>query len=308
MSKQSIVYQHPITREHKDEPTLPVLFLSSEGIGWEGVAAYAFNEPIELEELYAPGLSDISLVLFTRGSMYMGYRALHAPWNEVQVHQGDLILWPGEQEPHEVRWKGLSSEPMQTLRLQLDKNLFTRTAQEATGCDPARLRLDYHIGFQDPLLTQIGFALRHELEQRTPGGKLYAQTSAQLLAVHLLRHYSTVGDAIQEIAQGLSRRQMKRVKDFIEAHLSQDLSLDALAQQAGFSAYHFARLFRQTTGESPHQFVLRQRIERAQRLLKDTDAPLVNIALESGFANQSHLTQAFKRQFGFTPRAYRLNS
>ncbi|MBA2679458.1 MAG: helix-turn-helix transcriptional regulator, partial [Ktedonobacteraceae bacterium] len=81
--------------------------------------------------------------------------------------------------------------------------------------------------------------------------------------------------------------------------------LEALAQQADFSPYHFARLFRRTTGESPHQFVLRQRVEAAQRLLKETRAPLASIALECGFANQSHLTRIFKRHLSLTPRAYR---
>jgi len=95
------------------------------------------------------------------------------------------------------------------------------------------------------------------------------------------------------------------VTEFILAHLNQDLSLAVLAQQVGFSPYHFTRLFRQATGESPHQFVMRQRIERAQHLLQEADLPLAHIALESGFANQSHLTQAFKRHLGLTPAAYR---
>jgi AraC family transcriptional regulator len=125
------------------------------------------------------------------------------------------------------------------------------------------------------------------------------------MAVHLLRHYTSLPSDIKELAQGLTRQQMGRVTDFILAHLHQDISLDALAQQTDFSPYHFARLFRRTTGESPHQFVLRQRVETAQRLLKETNMPLVSIALESGFANQSHLTRIFKRHLGLTPRTYR---
>ncbi|HZR43879.1 MAG TPA: helix-turn-helix domain-containing protein, partial [Ktedonobacteraceae bacterium] len=124
-------------------------------------------------------------------------------------------------------------------------------------------------------------------------------------AVHLLRHYTSAPREIEELSQGLTRHQIKRVMDFTLAHLDQDLSLEALAQQIGFSAYHFARLFRQATGESPHQFVLRQRIERAQRLLAETDVPLAHVALECGFANQSHLSLVFKRHLGLTPRAYR---
>ncbi len=235
----------------------------------------------------------------------MEQRHANGPWKAQYLRQGDMILRPGGATSYELRWKGLSCEPMQTLHLHLSKDVLSRTAEEVAGYDPTRLSLVERSGFQDPLLVQIGFALWRELEQRSPAGKLYAQTAAQMLAIHLLRHYASVGEAIKEPSQGLTPQQMRRVMDFIQAHLGQDLSLEALAQQTGYSPYHFARLFRQTTGESPHHFVLRQRIERAQRLLKETDVPLAHIAVESGFANQSHLTRVFKQHRGLTPRAYR---
>ena len=234
----------------------------------------------------------------------MEWRRANEPWKGLYVRQGDLILRSGAGTSHEVRWRCLSSVPTQTLHLYLSKSLLSRTAEEVDGSSP-NLSLIERSGFQDPLLTQIGFALWRELEQPAPAGKLYAQTAAQMLAIHLLRYYTSVERTIKEPTQGLAHQQMKRVMDFIQDHLSQDLSLEVLAQQIGFSPYHFARLFRQTTGESPHQFVLHQRIERAQHLLKERDAPLAHIALESGFANQSHLTQTFKRYLGLTPRAYR---
>jgi AraC family transcriptional regulator len=187
----------------------------------------------------------------------------------------------------------------------LSKDLLTRTAEEVAGCDPARVLLVARSGFQDPLLRQIGLALWRELEQPAPAGKLYAQGAAQVLTVHLLRHYSSLAGALGEPSHRLTTQQLNRVRDFIHAHLSQDLALATLAQQAGFSPYHFARLFRQTTGESPHEFVMRLRIEQAQRLLAQRDVPLAQVALACGFANQSHFTQAFKRQLGLTPRAYR---
>src|SRR5260370_41150018 len=99
-----------------------------------------------------------------------------------------------------------------------------------------------------------------------------------MFAGHLLGHYTSTAGEIEEVSQGLTRHQVKRVTDFMRAHLSQDLSLDVLAQQIGFSPYHFARLFRQTLRESPHQFVLRPRIERAQHLLKKAAVPLADIA------------------------------
>jgi AraC family transcriptional regulator len=223
----------------------------------------------------------------------------------LHIRQGDLTLRTGLGTPTEVRWKCLSSAPTQSLHLYLSQDLLVRTAEEVAGYDLARLSLVKCSGIQDPLLTQLGFALWQELEQSAPVGKLYAQTAAQMLAVHLLRHYTSERGTFKDLSQGLTAQQMRRVMDFVQAHLDQDLSLESLAQQTGFSPYHFTRLFRQATGESPHQFVLRQRIERARHLLKEKEVPLAHVAKESGFADQSHFTQVFKRHFGLTPRAYR---
>jgi AraC family transcriptional regulator len=288
-------------------PTLsaPLLYLSSADAGWEDLVAQAFHEPMELEGWMSPATRDISLVLFTGGNMRIERRHINGPWQMACLHQGDLILNPGANIPYEVRWKALSIVPTRTLHLHLSNALITRAAEDLAGSTAPQMSLKGRSGFHDPLLAQIGFALWHELEQQAPAGKIYAQTAAQLLAVHLLRHYTTTGNISKAPSQGLAPQQMRQVIDFVQDRLSQDLSLEDLAQQAGFSPYHFARLFRRTTGESPHQFVLRMRIERAQQLLQRRDIPLAHIAMESGFANQSHFTQVFKRYLGVTPRAYR---
>jgi AraC family transcriptional regulator len=283
--------------------TSPLLYLSSEEAGWEDLVVQAFHEPMEIESWMRPATPNITLILFTGGAMRLEQQHMHGPWKARYIHQGDLILRPGTS--YEVRWKSLSSVPTQTLHVRLSRDLLARTAREVVDCDPAYLSVEEHAGFQDPLLTQIGLELWRELEQPAPAGNLYAHTIAQLLAMHLLRSYTAGGSSIKEPSGGLTYQQMRRVMDFVQDHLDQDLSLEALAQQAGFSSYHFARMFRQTTGESPHQFVLRQRIERAQRLLKERDVPLACVARACGFADQSHLTQAFKRHIGLTPRAYR---
>jgi AraC family transcriptional regulator len=248
--------------------------------------------------------STLSLMLFTGGAMRVEQRHTHGPWKTFSLQQGDLVLRPVGTSL-ELRKKSLSSKPTQTLHLYLSKNLVARAAEEVAGHDSARLELVERFGFQDPLLAQIGFALWRELEQRAPAGNVYAQTAAQMLAIHLLRHYTAKGVAIKEPSHGLTDQQIRRVVDFVQAHLDQNLSLEALAEQTGFSSYHFARLFRQTTGASPHQFVLRQRVERAQLLLTERDVSLAQVATACGFVDQSHLTQVFKRHFGLTPRAYR---
>ena len=305
MTEQLAISQLVSASTLKDTLTSPHLYLSSSEAGWEGLSAQAFYEPMKLESWITPDSSDIALILFVGGAMHLEHRHAYGPWKGQYMRQGDLILRSGRGAPYETRWKSYSSTPTQTLHLHLSKGLLVRTSEEVADYDSARLSLVERAGFQDPLLEQISFTLWRELEQPSPAGKLYAQTAAQLLAVHLLRHYTSAGGAFKDPAPGLTQQQLRRVMDFVQAHLGQDVSLEALAQQTGFSPYHFARLFRQTTGESPHQFVLRQRIEQAQRLLNETDLPLAHVALESGFANQSHLTQTFKRFLGLTPRAYR---
>jgi AraC family transcriptional regulator len=309
MAEQLSISQNISIPSLEGAPTAPVLYLSSEEIGWEGLVVDAFHEPAEYEWGIVPAVPFTSLVLVTSGAMRMGLRGIHGIWRELDIRQGDLLLNPGGSEASEVRWSSLSSEPLHTLQVHLNKDLVARTAEEVVGDDLSRLEWVERLRFQDPLLTQILLALRRELEQPNPAGNLYAQTAAQMLAVHLLRHYTREAKEAprepDDASLTLTRYQMRQVMEFMQAHLDQDLSLDVLARQTGFSPYHFARLFRQTVGESPHKFLLRRRIERAQHLLEKTNMPLVLIAAECGFASQSHLTQVFKRHLGLTPRAYR---
>lgn len=283
---------------------LPKLLVSSEEAGWEGIVVSAYREPAEAEWL-ASEMHDSGLVLIARGAVHLEQRSVNGPWSEQTLHQGDFLLQPGGTTSSEQRWKSLSPEPLHLLLIRISQELLARTAQELTTHDSTRLDLVRQYGFQDPLLTQIGLALWQELEQAAPAGKLYGQAAAQMLAVHLLCHYTALPVDIQERSHGFTPRQMHHLVDFILAHVSENLSLEALAQQVGFSSYHFARVFRETTGTSPHQFVQWQRVERAKQLLRETDVPLAQVALESGFANQSHLTHVFKRFLNLTPRVYR---
>ena len=126
-----------------------------------------------------------------------------------------------------------------------------------------------------------------------------------MLAVHLLRHYATVTHPVRAYTGGLSRATLRRVLEFIHAHLDTDLSLTAMATTAGMSPYHFARLFKQSTGQAPHQYVIARRIAQAKHLLTTTELPIATIAYQVGFASQSHLARHFRQRTGVTPKAYR---
>ncbi len=102
----------------------------------------------------------------------------------------------------------------------------------------------------------------------------------------------------------MSSFQLRTVVDFIQSHLDEDLSLLALADKANVSPFHFARQFRATVGLAPHQFVLRQRVQKSFGLIKAGKLPLAQIAVECGFHDQPHFTRAFRRLLGTTPARY----
>jgi AraC family transcriptional regulator len=168
--------------------------------------------------------------------------------------------------------------------------------------------LRYESGFQDPLLAEIAYAIAAELQTQTSAGSLLAETLASSLAARLIQ--SHVGSSSAQALpltthEGLDRRRLSRVLDYIEANLLGDLTVDRLASIACLSRFHFARAFKAAVGQSPHRYVSAKRLERAKRLLIRGDESLVDIALALDFSCQANFTRAFRQMTGETPGQYR---
>lgn len=144
-----------------------------------------------------------------------------------------------------------------------------------------------------------------ELHQGAEGNRLYCESLGQTLMLHLLHHYGTVAPKLRAYTDGLSKRRLRRVLDYIHTHLDQDLGLVELAALLQLSPHYFAHLFKQAMGLSPYQYVLQQRIERAKTLLSQPTLSIADIAYQTGFSSQSHLHRHFKRFVGVTPGQYR---
>ena len=141
-----------------------------------------------------------------------------------------------------------------------------------------------------------------------PAGKMLMETLASFLGVHLLQRHSNLASASVALsaARGaLDRRRLKRVMDFIETNLGEDLTIEALAKEACLSPFHFARAFKAATGVAPHRYLTDQRIERAKSWISEGDLPLSEIAFRCGFSSQAYFTKWFKRTVGATPGTYR---
>jgi len=158
----------------------------------------------------------------------------------------------------------------------------------------------------DPLLSNLVQALREVLRQPPELQGVYGTPLGNALATHLLSHYGSAKTLAPGGSLPLSR--FRRIAEHIDGNLDSPLSLRELAALTGLSVFHFARTFKERTGLSPHQYVLRRRVEKAKVLLSDSQATLAEIALACGFSHQSHFTRAFHQLSGVTPTRWRERS
>jgi AraC family transcriptional regulator len=191
------------------------------------------------------------------------------------------------------------------LALYIDPSLVIRAAAGS------KLSFGFEIlekySRNDPLITSVGMALLGELESEGVSGRLYAESLANVLAVHLLRYYTAASQKPERFKGGLPGPKLRQVMAFIADNYANDIKLSELAQVAGMSSFHFAREFKRTTGTTPHQYLINFRIERAKALLGDEHLPLIEVSLRSGFSHQSHFTRLFRKFTGTTPHSYRLS-
>lgn len=211
---------------------------------------------------------------------------------------GDLAIYPAYLN-QQFRW----DKEAEFFNLLLEPSFLAQVGYDVFGSD--RLELIPHLAtLFDPFVQQIGFALKTSLEIDGENSNLYADAIAQALVVHLLSRYSTNSRQIKPIIGGFTQHQWKQIVDFIDANLDKNISLAELAVIARLSQYHFARLFKQAFDISPHQYLIRCRVERAKHLISMGNLSIATIAQTVGFASQGHFTYDFKRLVGVTPKVF----
>ncbi|XXY49907.1 AraC family transcriptional regulator [Sorangium sp. So ce269] len=185
-----------------------------------------------------------------------------------------------------------------SLILRLSPSLLRRAAIDM-GRDPDTAGLDLRHQLRDPQIQHIAWALDAERMAGYPSGLLYTESLGLALAVHLLGR----SPAASKPPRGLSKLQLRRLTSYVEEHLDQNLSLERLAGVAEVSASHLKTLFKRSTGLPVHEYVIQRRVERAKALLLRGDLPASQVAIEAGFAHQSHMARCMRRVLGVTPTA-----
>jgi AraC family transcriptional regulator len=161
---------------------------------------------------------------------------------------------------------------------------------------------------RDPYVESIARQFMWEMRQPDDCSRLAIDVLSQQLAIRLLRQHSNIaGSAVTTAKTGASYRdwRLRRAIEYLEAHIGDDVTLSEVATAIDLSTTHLANLFRQGTGESPHRWLMRVRIERACDMLQMPHISVTEVAMRCGFASSQHLATAMRRQMATTPTAYR---
>src|SRR5262245_35486978 len=268
---------------------------ASDRLGWVGLEAARYRASPDWE-YHAPALTHHRLVLVTRPPQELDLR-FEAVKRHVPPPAGAIILVPAG-TPGRVRWSG----GFDWLHTYLEPGLVARVAAEAFGLDPARLTVPPLDALDLPHLRAAMGAVDAELTAGGAGGRLAAESLANVLAVHLLRQVLAPRRPARRRDGTLPRARLRAVVEYIEEHLDAAPSLEELAAVARLSVYHFARQFKRATGLPPHQYVILRRVERAKQLLQvGTGLSLADVAARAGFSDQSQFSHHLKRLVGLAP-------
>jgi AraC family transcriptional regulator len=191
-----------------------------------------------------------------------------------------------------------------SLMFVIDPLLLNQTAAEMSGLDANQVELLNTIGAHDPQIDAIAHLFQAELDTDNMGGQLYAESLAQVFLVHLLRQYCVLHPRTPSRPKELPSSQLQPALDYIHSYLDRPLHLAELADVSGLSQYYFCRLFKQSIGIAPYQYVLQQRMEKAKELLQQRKHTIAEIAALVGCTDQSRFTKHFKNYFGITPSLF----
>ena len=228
-----------------------------------------------------------------RGSIEMGLR--RSEMKRLTYDAGEMSLVPR----HLEKW--FRNEDLHGLCMAISDVALT-AASDATSGEVELRRVDNLV---DARLGALVESVNAERVAGFPSGRLFLDSVEQALAVALVNGYAVRHCSAQTYRGGLGCARLRRVKEFVDAKMEDELTLCEMAQSVELSTSHFSRMFRKSTGESPHHFVLRHRVERAKEMLRAAEARVLDVAVACGFKTQQHFARVFRRMCGVSPTEYR---
>lgn len=276
---------------------------TSSGRGWTNVLAERWDhEAGELPSLL-PRETEVAVLLSGRSLVYREGAGLR---QRTPGRSGTVWLCPAGIREERIDFE----QPLHDcLHIFLPPDPFADCMLQDLGVDPAHAGLRYEAIGYDPFIEQVAFAINRELGAETSAGRLLVESLGRSLSAYLVHRYSELpvrpAAARPPSARPIDDRRMSRVLEFVDARLDQGFTVAELASVACMSHAHFARAFKATTGQAPHAFVSKMRLELAKRMLADGRWPMTDVALAAGFSSHSNFSRAFRNATGTTPGDYR---
>ena len=213
----------------------------------------------------------------------------------VTFQTGEMGFFPRRME----RWVGSGHQERLLLRISDAALRAAREGRSHAG------DLDHWCKMSDVRLAALVKAVNAERIAGFPSGRLFLDSIEQAIAAALVDAFAGQSRSVRPLRGGLGPARLRTVRELVQAKIEDELTLIEMAQAVDLSPAYFSRMFQKSTGETPHQFVLRNRIERAKEMLHVAEARVLDVAIACGFKTQQHFARVFRRICGASPTEYR---
>lgn len=270
---------------------------SSHDLGWKDVSQCSYH--YHGQDVEIPPMERFMVVRYHSGETPMD-RQFDGQWTRTKCQPGHFSLLSRAAESH-WHW----TDDVEVSHLYLSNELMSRVASDMMDKEVEEIRLHDVLRGSDPVVNGIVDSMTLEARSQTRGNALYAEALGVQLAVHLLRNYASCVERERARAGRLSHVQVSILREYIDAHLQDTITLAELAEVLGLGIWTFGRQVRQTLGCTAQSLVMKHRIERARALLSCDQLALKQVAAACGFSDQAHMTRSFRTHTGLTPGAFR---
>ena len=270
---------------------------------WPGLFVRRYRCPRVADCFLVPATPEPLISCGIAGAAEFRERDLGENWVTRQIGRGDLFV-TRSRIPYEVRFTSRPGEELEIVQVHLAVDQFLAALEAAHPGQADQVEVIDFFG-RDEALAHLCFACAEMLATRTPGHSRRVADLTQLIASFLVEKYTDAASEKPEFHGGLPIRLLRKVEDHVRAHLAEEIPVETLAEVVELSPFHFSRVFKQATGMTPLQFVTRERVTRAQQLIRETSRTLIEVALEVGYSSPSHFAKIFHRVTGVTPTHFR---
>ena len=275
----------------------------SASLQWTGLFVRRYRFPRVVDRFLVPATPEPLISCGLAGAAEFREREVGEAWVTRQIGRGDLFVTRSK-TPYEVRFSSPVGQELEIIQVHVAVDRWLASLEALYPGKSDQVEVTDFFG-RDEALAHLCFACAEMLSAGTPGKSKRVADLTPLLASFLAERYTDAAVEKPDFQGGLPIRQLRKVEDHVSEHLAEEICVEALATLTELSPFHFSRVFKQATGMTPMQFVTRERINLAQRLIRETSRSLIEIALEVGYTSPSYFAKVFRRVTGVTPTEFR---